>query len=187
MTQPYTRQALDFARKMAPLTTRSVNSQELTEHASKDFEKELQTMMQDVAAKIHTGQDKETLESCAKVLSAIADVETSLPRAKEIEFSLTRWEVAVLIVYAAGGLLFRYLAQLVTPGLAWKGADAATLIGAWSAVVAVLLGAQALPQILGGGSSGQGKGGGGEGPNLRSITTAHLAGSNPRTLTETFG
>lgn len=98
----------------------------------------------------------QTINAYSTILTNVAALEKSLPVSQRLSFSLTRKEVEVLIGYAVGGLILITVLPIFTPWAGWKSTDLANLFLYWSGVVAVLLGAQALPQLTGKSGTGSG-------------------------------
>lgn len=96
---------------------------------------------------------KDALDGYAAVLNAVASLAQALPKEQKVTFQLTKKERDILAVYAVGGLLMMLAASLI-PNAGLKGSDLMSVLLYWTSVVVVLLGAQALPSILGKGSGG---------------------------------
>ncbi len=87
------------------------------------------------------------------VLASAAALQKSLPITQGLSFSLSLQEVGVLLAYAVGGLLLIIAVPFFVPSISWKSSDLGGIFLDWSGVVAILLGASALPQLTGKGGS----------------------------------
>ena len=124
------------------------------EDRSKGLEEQVENIVRSVAKGLEnpTNHSKDVLTAYAEVLKAATQLESALPKKRVLSFRLTADEGWVLFIYAVGGLGLMFVAGLI-PGVGWKAQDLVNVLLYWSTVVAILLGAQALPQIFGKGSS----------------------------------
>ncbi len=83
----------------------------------------------------------------AQILEAVGKLEKSLPRSRTLTFRFTWNELLVLLVYAIGGLAFLWLATQ-TANVAWTSESLVNILAYWTAIVAVVLGSQAIPKII---------------------------------------
>ena len=100
------------------------------------------------AAKGDQANDK-IITAYAQVLASAASLQKSMPVSQRLSFGLTPKELGVLAVYVLGGIILVVALPFFTPWASWKSTDLANLFLYWSGVIAVLLGAQALPQLTG--------------------------------------
>jgi hypothetical protein len=102
--------------------------------------------------------NKDVLTSCEGLLNAAAALSKALPVNSKLSFSLTVQEYLILLVYGLGGLTMMWIVPQVITNVAWTGTDVLNVLLYWTTIMAVLLGASAVPKALA--SASQGAGGG---------------------------
>jgi hypothetical protein len=95
---------------------------------------------------------KDEIEAYADLLKAVAEVQKTLPTTTNTTFSLPLPELAILAVYIIAGVALMVAVNFLIPGASWKADNLVTVFLYWTVVVGILLGANGLSSLLGGGS-----------------------------------